>query len=151
MEKLHVVPQVSCLGKGGRGEVKIVNEGNESYAFKVKTTDPALYTVKPSVGILPGKSALVLKVQRLKELGEKGDPGSNKFLFRFTPCNKRMKAEELRELFNLKGIEVIDRKVDVRMEEEKMYRQMEGSFILSIATVAIAYNLLVLLKNMVLG
>lgn len=156
-EKLQISPEAALLNKKtGAASLEITNRAEVSYAFKIKTTHPAIYSVKPSIGVLEkGKSARI-EIMNLKMEGAP-DVKKQKFLVKFSPCNRQMSPSDLKELFNLKGIEVIDKKVGICYEDELKAESRSGAkkgernFLFSLILFFVAYQILLLVKRLIFG
>lgn len=48
--------------------IDILNKNRESVLFKIKTTDPAAYLVRPNQGLIPPDASLSIKIQCLLDI-----------------------------------------------------------------------------------
>lgn len=160
MEKdgLEVSPKNIVLDKAtGTGEVKIINRSNDGYAFKVKTTHPETYSVKASLGVVPKGQEATITISCTKAEKD-SDTRGHKFLIKLLPCNARMSANDLKELFSLEGLRPIDKKLSVLYEgalpqdaAQKKKRKIESNFFFSIVVIFVMYQLLLLAKKLIFG
>lgn len=68
------------LGDAARSLIEITNIHNKTIAFKVKTTAPKLFVVKPICGVIPPAMTAVCKVQLLVTKTPDGEAAKNKFM-----------------------------------------------------------------------
>ena len=82
-----------ALQKSAVQELRATNATEETYSFKVKTTNPRRYSVRPNVGIvLPGQVANVtVQLPAMKEL----PPDMNKCKDKFQVLTLRLDAEQV--------------------------------------------------------
>lgn len=77
--------------------VSVKNDTEETMAFKVKTTAPKLYCVRPNSGVLqPGESTEVTIIfQGLPEEPPLGQKCKDKFLFVAIPCESTINSKDV--------------------------------------------------------
>ncbi|KAI3473841.1 hypothetical protein Pfo_027998 [Paulownia fortunei] len=92
------------LGKQASCTIRLSNNSREHVAFKVMTTNPEKYFVRPNIGVLLPRSSCDVKVTML---GPKEAPSNmhckDKFLIKSLVASPGDTAESSRKLFNEKG------------------------------------------------
>lgn len=96
-----------------KGELLLRNITKKDYAFKIKTTHPENYKVKPSMGILDGHKELHVSIELV---GHKQiyDLSEHRFLFQFVESAQALTNESLKQIFLLKGIKTLEQKISIR-------------------------------------
>ncbi|OAG31729.1 hypothetical protein NEDG_00204 [Nematocida displodere] len=155
IESIVVHPSDVLLKKDtGLCKLRVKNTGDLDYGFKIKSTHPACYSVRPSTGILLKYDEIEIVIRQNR--GKDQDMQHHKFLLQFAPATKELIRENLQELFNLPGIEKVEKRLsvlyssdaDVSAGEEAGEKQ---SLVFFVASLFVAYYTSMLLKKILFG
>ncbi|KAI5159670.1 hypothetical protein NEAUS03_0489 [Nematocida ausubeli] len=152
-----ITPFEAVMNKDtGHGEIVLRNVTKSSYAFKIKTTHPTSYKVRPTIGIIEGGKSQIIVIEIIDPHIEQ-DLSTHKFLFQFAEMAQELKTESLRQIFLLKGVKIIEQRVSIRyssplvnQEISDSKAQEESPFVVA-ASVFIIYSTLVLFRNLLFG
>ena len=87
-------------GSSPKATLELSNILDSNLAYKIKTTAPKLFVVKPIQGILAaGRTVTVEILLQLKELGNVNEVHKHKFMVQATPCD--LQASETFKLTKL--------------------------------------------------
>lgn len=103
----------------GKGSVTLRNIGVYDCGYKIKTTHPLSYSVRPSTGILKKQeevgvffSIKYLEHETPKQISRK-DLERHKFLFQFVGGTRSLIENNLHRLFTKPGIKIIEKRLSV--------------------------------------
>lgn len=154
-DKIALEPAEILISRDTKeGSITLRNTSGMDCGFKVKTTHPASYNVRPCLGVIErGKAVAVsISLQRTDE-----HLSLHKFQLQFVAGTKVLLEENLARLFTLPGMELIEKRVGVRYaDEEKMALEgfrmdNEGDLPFFVCVVIVLYYLLILLRKLVFG
>lgn len=96
MNNIKFIPSdlIEICKHSSTGFIKIYNSSEEKRAFKIKTTKPKDYLVKPSLGILYPNQDVVIEIKLLE--GSEIDI-SHKFIVEIYNINWKQKEDNLKE------------------------------------------------------
>ena len=99
----------------------VTNNGDKHTAFKVKTTSPKRYCVRPSCGIIQPKQTVNIEMSLLAKEMEGMAQGvtSDKFLIQTMPCNPSFDPKAQKEEFRKQENSVRDDKLRVRLTDPR--------------------------------
>lgn len=124
-EDIVIEPSAVLLDPAtGKGSVTLRNIGVYDCGYKIKTTHPLSYSVRPSTGILKKQeevgvlfSAKYLGHENPKTLCRK-DLERHKFLFQFVGGTRTLIENNLHRLFTKPGIKIIEKRLSVTTTED---------------------------------
>ncbi|OAG30605.1 hypothetical protein NEIG_00117 [Nematocida sp. ERTm5] len=140
----------------GYAEITLRNITKSDYAFKIKTTHPLNYKVKPSIGMLAGCKSQTIAIEMIstdKVLNLR----SHMFLFQFIKSGHTLTAESLKQIFLLKGVKILEQRIGIRYsgplvnEETEVLAPDKPELIFISAGVFIIYNALLLFRQLLFG
>ncbi|KAI8331022.1 PapD-like protein [Chlamydoabsidia padenii] len=101
LEPVDVLTFKRPLTRTTKEILKITNPSNQDIAFKVKTTAPKLYCVRPNAGIVPAGAHLEVQVmlQPFKEEPPLDQKCKDKFLVQTVPMVNELESFELADLW----------------------------------------------------
>lgn len=95
------------FGGASKCNLEIKNEQEKvNVAFKIKTTDPKIFTVKPITGIIPPGMIALVKVQLLVTKKTDKEAMKNKFMIQTAVTD--LKPQEVSSLFSLYRLRAVD-------------------------------------------
>ncbi|KAI5180907.1 hypothetical protein NEOKW01_1148 [Nematocida sp. AWRm80] len=126
------------------GSICVSNTSGTDYAFKIKTTHPTNYKVRPSTGILSANSTITITINIIKI----EDISKHKFLFQFIPGTKEVLQQNLKKLFSLQ-LNIIEKKIGIHYSTTEP--KQEYNWLLCVSVIFILYYIIILIKKLVLG
>lgn len=139
-----------------KGETSLRNRTGKDYAFKIKTTHPAVYKVNPCLGVLHKNKEVIIEIKTNTKI----DPATihkHKFLFQFVETGHNLSKEDIKQIFALKTVKKIEKHVSIRYSGLISTESIEGvertdsHLITFIAVMVIAYCSIILIRKIVFG
>ncbi|KAI5192004.1 hypothetical protein NECID01_1741 [Nematocida sp. AWRm77] len=155
-EKITLEPsEILIERKTKEGKLTLKNMSSEDYGFKIKTTHPTHYNVRPCLGVVERGKAVEVYVVLLRP---EEYLGTHKFQIQLVMGSKILLEKNLSGMFSLPGIELIEKKISIRYMDEITPTTVEGfkidsekNLLLFVCGLIIMYYLLILLRKLVFG
>lgn len=151
-EKGVIIPQEVLIRKEtGRCVLVMKNISSTDYAFKIKTTHPKSYLVRPCIGVIEHGEEAVIEIELIEK---DGNLSKHRFLVQLAFGPRAFLQDNLQRIFVLSGIEKIERRVSVRYlsdskPEERPPIEKEKSLFALLAVLFVLYHLMVLIRKMI--
>ncbi|KAH9385459.1 uncharacterized protein NEMAJ01_0355 [Nematocida major] len=139
-----------------RGEITLRNVTTRDYAFKIKTTHPTSYKVKPSIGMLPGGAEQIVCIE-MHTKQESPVLKDHKFLLQFAESMQILTEKSLKHIFQVKGVRTVEQRLDVRYSDALLGRTLDmpqrigENFLAWLAGLFVFYGICTLVKKLLFG
>lgn len=151
------VPQEILINREtGRSVLVLKNVSPLDYAFKVKTTHPKSFHVRPYIGVIEGGEEATIEIELI---GKVESLSQYRFLVQLVVGPRSFIRDNLQRLFMLSGIEKIERRVTLRylcedqkqLETKELSETPEKSLFSLLVIIFILYYFISFLWKMLIG